>query len=49
MGQGGALASLFGLWRIAATDTSWWGRGVLGLQIVLVAARVRAFGAEEEP
>lgn len=34
--MGGALASLFGLWRIAATGTNWWGRGVLGLQMVLV-------------
>lgn len=34
--MGGALASLVGLWRIAATGTNWWGRGVLGLQITLV-------------
>lgn len=34
--MGSALASLFGLWRIAATGTNWWGRGVLGLQMVLV-------------
>lgn len=32
----GAFASLVGLWRIAATGTSWWGRGVLGLQMILV-------------
>jgi hypothetical protein len=35
--MGGALASLIGLWRVAATGTHWWGRGVLGLQIILVA------------
>lgn len=32
----GAFASLLGLWRAKATGTSWWGRGVLGLQLLLV-------------
>lgn len=35
--MGGAFASLTGLWRIAATGAGWWGRGVLGLQMILVA------------
>ncbi len=35
--MGGAFASLLGLWRVAATGTSWWGRGVLGLQLLLVS------------
>lgn len=33
----GAFAGLVGLWRAQATGTSWWGRGVLGLQLVLVS------------
>lgn len=33
----GAFAGLLGLWRARATGTSWWGRGVLGLQLLLVA------------
>jgi hypothetical protein len=33
----GSFASHVGLWRIAATGRSWWGRGVLILQLVLVA------------
>lgn len=33
----GAFAGLLGLWRAAATGTGWWGRGVLGLQLLLVA------------
>ncbi len=33
----GAFAGLTGLWRAAATGTSWWGRGVLGLQLLLVS------------
>jgi len=33
----GAFASLVGLWRAEATGTSWWGRGVLGLQLLLVS------------
>jgi hypothetical protein len=35
--MGGAFASLLGLWRVAATGTSWWGRGVLALQLTLVS------------
>lgn len=34
--MGGAFASLADLCRIAATGTSWWGRYVLGLQLILV-------------
>lgn len=33
----GAFAGLVGLWRAQATGTSWWGRGVLGLQLLLVS------------
>jgi hypothetical protein len=33
----GSFASHVGLWRVAATGRSWWGRGVLVLQLVLVA------------
>lgn len=33
----GAFAGLLGLWRAEATGTSWWGRGVLGLQLLLVS------------
>lgn len=33
----GAFASLLGLWRVGATGTSWWGRGVLVLQLTLVS------------
>lgn len=32
----GAFASLLGLWRAGATGQNWWGRGVLGLQLLLV-------------
>lgn len=37
----GAFASLLGLWRAGTIGTNWWGRGVLGLQLLLVAL---AFG-----
>lgn len=33
----GAFAGLLGLWRAQATGASWWGRGVLGLQLLLVS------------
>jgi hypothetical protein len=33
----GSFASHVGLWRMAATGRSWWGRGVLIFQLVLVA------------
>jgi hypothetical protein len=33
----GAFAGLVGLWRVGATGTSLWGRGILGLQLLLVS------------
>jgi hypothetical protein len=33
----GSLCSHIGLWRAAATGTAWWGRGILGFQILLVS------------
>jgi hypothetical protein len=33
----GSLCSHIGLWRIASTGTSWWGRFVLGVQLLLVS------------
>jgi hypothetical protein len=33
----GSLCSHIGLWRAAATGSAWWGRGILGFQILLVS------------
>lgn len=33
----GSFCSHIGLWRAAATGTAWWGRGILGFQILLVS------------
>jgi hypothetical protein len=33
----GSLCSHIGLWRAAATGRAWWGRGILGIQIILVS------------
>lgn len=39
----GSFCSHIGLWRLAATGTSWWGRFVLGVQLLLVTLAF-AFG-----
>lgn len=33
----GSFCSLVGLWRVAATGYSWWGRAVLAIELVLVS------------